>query len=576
MRSTRMFALVLLALLTFPAVAGANPFGDLFRISELAADTGQASAFDTQVAYNGGTGEYLVSWTADGYATPAEDEIWVQRVSAAGTQIGADRRISTVGAEGDRTREPFGRPAIAADPINKRNLVVWADDRADRLDMTNTEFRIYGQLLGPDGTEIGVSDFAISGSQLGSLYPHVTFNPERQEYLAVWTANTTTNPVQWGRRLDKDGTPVGAAFQISQMAESGRGSLPQVAYNAAQNEYLVAWYSFKSGEDGEAWGQRINAATGAAIGGDVPLTAHWNGHGRGPGQLPLDRLQPARRQLPHDLHARPPDPGRPRGLLAGAQRDRVPQGTPARLSPVGTQAYRPATAYATGPGGGAGQYLVVWQEETPPPGFYDYAMWGQRVRYDGAKLGTAFKIFEASEAFNIGPWVAGRTDAIEWLTVWTSDCPSGAGIPPQDNEILGRRVGTAAAATGDGVCKLSPASRPTPTRRRTRRRAAPRHRRPSRTTALPPPAAGEARVQAQVRRRPDAALHAPLRQSPALPDPAADPARREAREGHGARQRQARPDSPRQAHHRQGRSARAADAAASGSRSRSRPPTGAR
>ena len=306
----------------------------------------------------------------------------------------------------------------------------------------------------------------------------------------MWTANTTTNPVQWGRRLDKNGTPVGARFQISQQAESGRGSLPQVAYNAAQDQYLVAWYGFKSGEDGEAWGQRINAATGAAIGGDVPLTAHGTATDEDQGGFPSISYNPLAGNYlmtyTHDLPTAGDLEVNSQVLSATA----VPQGTPARLSPVGTQAYEPATDYATGPGGGAGQYLVVWQEETPPPGFYDYAMWGQRVRYDGALLGTAFKIFEASESFNIGPWVAGRTDAIEWLTVWTSDCPHGAGIPPQDNEILGRRVGTAAAATGDGVCKLpgvppDPDPDPTPTGRAARRRRRPSRPPPSRR---PPPA----------------------------------------------------------------------------------------
>ena len=359
MRSTRMFALVLLALLTFPAVAGANPFGDLFRISELASNNGNGSAFDTQVAYNGGTSEYLVSWTADGYASPGQDEVWVQRVSKAGAQIGSDRRISTIGAEDDPTREPFGRPAIAADPINDRNLVVWAADPEDNA-FDNSEFRIYGQLLGADGSEIGV-DFAISGSQQGSLYPHVAFNPERQEYLVVWTGTTTIDPVQWGRRLDKNGAPVGANFQISQEAESGTGSLPQVAYNEAQNEYLVAWYSFKPDEDGEAWGQRINAVTGAAIGGDVPLTAHGTTTDDNAGSFPSISYNPLAGNYlmtyTHDY----PTPGELEVNSQVLSATAVPQGTPARLSPVGTQAYEPATAYATGPGGGAGEYLVVWQ-----------------------------------------------------------------------------------------------------------------------------------------------------------------------------------------------------------------------
>ena len=340
MRTTRMFALVFLALLCLPAAAGANPFGDLLRISQLDAD-GDGSAYDAQVAYNGGTGEYLVSWTADGPFSSGEDEVWVQRLSSAGAQMGGDRRISTIGAAGDTTREPFGRPAVAADPVNGRNLVVWAAD-PENNGFGSSEFRIYGQMLGADGAEIGGNDFAISGSQQGALYPHVAFKPGTaakgdEEYLVVWTANTTTDPVQWGKRLDENGAAIGASFQISQIAESGEGSLPQVAYNQATDEYLVAWYSFKSGEDGEAWGQRINASTGAAIGGDVPLTAHGTTTDDNGGGFPSISYNPLAGNYLMTF-TRDDDNPNPDVLEVYSQvlsATAVPQGTPKRLSTVG-------------------------------------------------------------------------------------------------------------------------------------------------------------------------------------------------------------------------------------------------
>ena len=205
----------------------------------------------------------------------------------------------------------------------------------------------------------------------------------------MWTANTTTDPVQWGKRLDENGAAIGASFQISQIAESGRGSLPQVAYNQAADEYLVAWYSFKSGEDGEAWGQRINGSTGAAIGGDVPLTAHGTTTDDNGGGFPSIAYNPLAGNYLMTF-TRDDDNPNPDVLEVYSQvlsATAVPQGTPKRLSTVGKLAYEPATAYAKAPGGGAGQYLVVWQQDSPPPGFADYEMWGQRVQHDGALLG---------------------------------------------------------------------------------------------------------------------------------------------------------------------------------------------
>ena len=50
-----------------------------------------------------------MSWTADGIFGPGEDEVWVQRLSSAGAQLGGDRRISTIGAAGDLTVRVNGK-----------------------------------------------------------------------------------------------------------------------------------------------------------------------------------------------------------------------------------------------------------------------------------------------------------------------------------------------------------------------------------------------------------------------------------------------------------------------------------
>ena len=41
---------------------------------------------------------------------PSDNEVYVQRIGKTGAQIGADHRVSTIGAEGDTTRETFSAP----------------------------------------------------------------------------------------------------------------------------------------------------------------------------------------------------------------------------------------------------------------------------------------------------------------------------------------------------------------------------------------------------------------------------------------------------------------------------------
>ena len=222
----------------------------------------------------------------------------------------------------------------------------------------------------------------------GALYAHVAFNPGTgatgdEEYLVVWLGNTTATPTVFAQRLDENGAAIGSRFAVSQFAESGTGSLPQVAYNQLANEYLVAWYGGPSGQDRESWGQRLSA-TGAEIGADVKLTSTGTNTDDVTGGFPSISYNPLAGNYLMTWTRDEPNPSQVlevfSQVLSGTA---VPQGTPTRLSPAGGEAYEPAVAYASAPG--AGQYLVMWQQELTD-GSFDYEMWGQRVRFDGVPL----------------------------------------------------------------------------------------------------------------------------------------------------------------------------------------------
>jgi hypothetical protein len=85
-------------------------------------------------------------------------------------------------------------------------------------------------------------------------------------FLVVWG---WSNGVQiYGQRVNSLGTLVGTNFNIS----NGNGYYPAVGYAANGNQFLAAW----DAETGHVSGQRINAATGAFLGGVIDIAPNAN------------------------------------------------------------------------------------------------------------------------------------------------------------------------------------------------------------------------------------------------------------------------------------------------------------
>jgi hypothetical protein len=96
-------------------------------------------AQDAAVAYNSQANEYLVVWHADVLAQDDEFEIFGQRLSATGAELGGDFRISNAGPEGDVARGAFS-PALAYSSQANEYLVVRHGDPD-----VNGDNEIFGQ-----------------------------------------------------------------------------------------------------------------------------------------------------------------------------------------------------------------------------------------------------------------------------------------------------------------------------------------------------------------------------------------------------------------------------------------------
>ncbi|MCA8935059.1 MAG: hypothetical protein KDB68_02530 [Planctomycetes bacterium] len=386
-----------------------------FRISDMQG-SGTAS-FQTRhadVAYNATNNEYLVVWHGADVTDNVYD-IYGQRINAStGAEVGTnDFRISNFGNATPATEDAF-EPEVAWNSTSNEFLVVWEGRRGgDR--------EIFGQFLSNTGAELGTDDFQISDMGGGATSPSsfigisasVCFNSTNNLFLVAWHGNDDVNGLLsgetevFGQLVDgSTRAPTGSDdFQISFMGGAngvtGAGSYDVLdwtatAYNATNNEFLVAWSADDdtgSSVDGEfeVYAQRLNASTGAASGSRI------------------------------------------------------------RVSDVGTdgqtatRGITPAAAWNSA----NNEYLVVFAgEDTGTDN--EYEIWGQRIDgATGAEVGSNdFRISNLGTPGdpNIGefdPKVAYNSNANEYFVVWWGDATTN-----NDNEIWGQRVSSTGTLTG--------------------------------------------------------------------------------------------------------------------------------
>ena len=114
----------------------------------------------------------------------------------------------------------------------------------------------------------------ISNQSVDAVFPSVAYNPAQQEYLVVWNNDRPGNDDIQAQRVSKDGSLVGPSFYISAGAGAER-SFPSVAYNTREQEYLVVWqhYDQSTGKT-SIRGQRVSPS-GLLLGGEFTVTDPW-------------------------------------------------------------------------------------------------------------------------------------------------------------------------------------------------------------------------------------------------------------------------------------------------------------
>jgi hypothetical protein len=258
------------------------------------------------------------------------------------------------------------------------------------------------------------SDFRISttgrdaDTSLGANDAAVAYNSKNNEYLVVWygdAPNDNEFQVFVQRISAATGSRLGGNIPISTPGNTSQGSFsPAVAYDSKDNEYLVVWYADTvSNDDYEIFAQRLSA-----VGAELPT-----GSATGAADFQISNTVPA---------------GPTRAALD------------------------PAIAYDSTDN----EYLVAWYADALASQDDEFESFGQRIAADtGAEIGTDdFQISHMDPA-GIGrgafaPAIAYSAQANEYLATWYGD-----GSPLADNEyeIWGQRIspGTSGAVIGSNV-----------------------------------------------------------------------------------------------------------------------------
>ncbi|MDO8587368.1 MAG: hypothetical protein Q7T82_10035, partial [Armatimonadota bacterium] len=200
------------------------------------------------VAYDSVDGKYLVVWPDYNYSP---GRIFGRFVSNAGANIGSPFQIS------DGTVYAL-YPTLAYNSTNNEFLVTWDDGRGPD--------KIAGQRVrGSDGALLG-GNFTI-GTTPGGRSSVAWSSTSNCYYVVYYLA--AGNVDVFGQRVSNAGTLLGSEKNISN--DTAYSGYPSVGYGSSGNQFLVTWDH--SDFTSPIHGQRIDAATGNAVGGVFSVTS---------------------------------------------------------------------------------------------------------------------------------------------------------------------------------------------------------------------------------------------------------------------------------------------------------------
>jgi len=324
------------------------------------------------------------------------------------------------------------KPAVAHNWNHREYLVVWHNQWPGNRDIYAQRVSESGKLLGPW--------FAVSAGPNDRFQPAVAYNAANDEYLVVWMYEASPDVYEiWGKIISWNGPGTKPEFLIMQWANRSFWT-PRVAWNSYRNEYLVVWNafdtttSFPPGLPHDIAGYRISYdGVVQNPGSPLILTSYANPH-----QVDLTY------NLAMDqyflafvvVHTGATSGNDIYGLRVGW--DGSPVGSLIEIyrdDIAGERKHQNHPAVATNE---QDRYMVVWEHEYDAT---DHDIYGREYNVNGSPVGSYFTIASWTQDDTV-PDVAANGASREWLVVWQRALPSGSGY-----SIHGFRWGS----SGSGV-----------------------------------------------------------------------------------------------------------------------------
>jgi hypothetical protein len=201
----------------------------------------------SDIAYDATNNAYLVVWGLG--------QVGARYVAATGTPLGNPTTLNTVSGGASRT---------ACSTTTGRCLVAWIQEPTS----------IIGRFVryNAGAVQFVTAPFVINqvGSKLTSAAPSVAFSSASDEFLVSWTEFSPSPNVK-AQRVTESAALAGGPISVA--ITSLWEGFSSVAYNSAQDEFLVVYYFESSGGTNAVGAQRVKAGTGALIGGRSTLYA---------------------------------------------------------------------------------------------------------------------------------------------------------------------------------------------------------------------------------------------------------------------------------------------------------------
>jgi hypothetical protein len=317
-------------------------------------------------------------------------------------------------------------PASAYNKSNHQTLVVW------HRNLLNSYF-IEGRLTSASGQPLGTGPTVFASGQTPVYQPAVAYNAADNQYLLVWMRNTNLDGKTyaiWGKILNADLTDAKAEFMIFDPAANYSLWSPRLAWNPVLDEFMVVW----TGYDISAYpnmtpddlSQETVAYDGSLVG-HILVIGNTQGNMIYPQEVDLVFANNDNKgKYMWVWHQR--NPNTYNSEIWAANIDAWAGGYLQPLPPFrvdGTTSEKAHPSIATN---GANNFMLVWQEHSPVAP-YDWDIYGQQIDQNGSLLGNVNYIASQGSTDETDPFAAAwPAPGIEYVVGYERQSATGQDI----------------------------------------------------------------------------------------------------------------------------------------------------